>query len=141
MFRRYVRDATASMAVAFSLFNFPAKRPKLFNDEEDDENASTKGLFCLVYKEIQLPEFERNLASEKIIKEKLHFVKAILRKQFFYTPLEIPKILYSSLQINHFPRCLNGKLSPKSSLGILYCSWEQALQWPRQQRCYFVFYH
>ncbi|XP_028412333.1 solute carrier family 13 member 5-like isoform X2 [Dendronephthya gigantea] len=38
----YVRDATASMAVAFSLFNFPAKRPKLFDDEEDDETASTK---------------------------------------------------------------------------------------------------
>ena len=41
----YVRDATASMAVAFSLFNFPAKRPTLFDD--DDEDNDGKGKFYI----------------------------------------------------------------------------------------------
>ena len=40
----YVRDATASMAVAFSLFNFPAKRPTIF--DEDDESEENKGINC-----------------------------------------------------------------------------------------------
>lgn len=40
----YVRDATAGIAVAFSMFNFPAKKPNFFDfDENEDECNGNDG--------------------------------------------------------------------------------------------------
>ena len=62
LFFSYVRDATASMAVAFSLFNFPAKRPTLFDDEEEEEeNKGTHRRFIWLFKLEQTKSFEETL--------------------------------------------------------------------------------